>query len=110
MTRCSERHGWPPARLPATAPADATAGRAALAIQAVTVACCPQLLESLAGPVASVRELVVSLPAPGRDHRPDEDAALVDDALVGPRIVQAHVVDSQSAPLSAWEEAVGDVE
>src|SRR5581483_11241512 len=57
--------------------------------------CGPNLVESLDPPVVPVGELVVSLPAPCRDHRPDEEAAPADQVLAGTGIVLANLCRRQ---------------
>lgn len=55
-------------------------------IHSVAIECCSKLVERLDSPVVPARELVVSVPAHRRDARPHEDAELVNEVLVGPRI------------------------
>ena len=52
---------------------------------------CSDLVEPLDAQLAPVRELVVSIPAPGCDHRKHEDPALAKQVLIHRRIVFADV-------------------
>src|SRR5689334_6623041 len=65
--------------------------RSAMGLQAVAVEGCSDLAEPLGAQLASVWELVVSIPAPRCDHRQHEDPALAEQALVDTRIVLADV-------------------
>jgi hypothetical protein len=47
------------------------------------------LAEPLCAKLAPARELVASIPAPGSDHRQDENPALAQQLLIDPRIVFA---------------------
>lgn len=69
-----------------------------------------KLVEPFDSPVPPVGELVISLPAPSRDHRPNEDAALIDHVLIGRRIVLPNSFGRQHAPVLARQQAMGDVE
>src|SRR5688572_8560789 len=60
-------------------------------VQSPAIECCSKLFEPLDSPVAPVGQLVVSAPALGREHRPHEDAALVNQGWVSPRIVLPNV-------------------
>src|SRR5688500_7251048 len=72
------------------------------------IECCSELFESLGPPVVPVGELIVSLPPPGRDHRPDENAALVDDVLIRPRIVLADLFGTERSPVLVREHPMSD--
>ena len=53
---------------------------------------CPQGGEELPGCLPSARELVFRIPPPGRDHRKDEDAALVEQRVIDAGIALADLV------------------
>ena len=61
-------------------------------IHSVAIECNPNLVDPLDSPVAAIGELVVSIPAPGRDHRKHEDPALAKQALINSWIVFADVL------------------
>lgn len=58
--------------------------------QFAAIECSTNLVEPLHSPVVPVGHLVRSAPAPGREHRPVQGAALVNQAGVSSRIVLSH--------------------
>src|SRR5260370_314957 len=63
--------------------------RSAMGIQLLAIERCSDLAEPLCAQLASIRELVASIPAPRRDHRQHEDPALAQQVLIDTRIVVA---------------------
>src|SRR5881392_1691835 len=57
--------------------------RSAMGILSLAIERCADLAEPLSTQLASVRELVVSLPAPRCDHRKHEDPAVANQVLIG---------------------------
>ena len=60
-----------------------------MGIQPVAIERCPDLAEPLCAELASVGELVASIPAPRCDHRQHEDPALAQQVVIDIRIVLA---------------------
>jgi hypothetical protein len=60
-----------------------------MGIRPVAIERCADLAEPLCAQLASVWELVASIPAPRRDHRQHEDPALAQQVLIDTRIVLA---------------------
>ncbi len=61
-------------------------------IHSVEIECNLNLVDPLDSPVTPIGELVVSIPAPGRDHRKLENPALAKQALINSWIVFANVL------------------
>src|SRR5215475_5627136 len=61
-------------------------------IHSVAIECNPNLVDPLNSQVAPIGELVVSIPAPGCDHRKHEDPALAKQTLINIWIVFADVL------------------
>ena len=65
-------------------------------VQSATIECCAKPGEPLDPPVTPVGELVVPAPALGREHRPHEGVALVNQGWISPRIVVPNLVGDES--------------
>ena len=65
-------------------------------IHSVAIECNPNLVDPLNSQVAPIGELVVSIPAPSRDHRKHEDPALAKQVLINTWIVFADVLRCMS--------------
>jgi hypothetical protein len=53
--------------------------------------CCPELAEEFCAHSAPVRELVISIPTPGCDHRQHQNSALAEQFLISVRIALADI-------------------
>lgn len=61
-------------------------------IRSVAIECSPNLVDPLNSQVASIGQLVVSIPAPSRDHRKHQDPALTKQVLINTRVVFADIL------------------